>query len=253
MSAITNVNSSSSLVYLASQAGATDSTDDSTAGGTSVTPADSSQQSSSSGSGTASPLADLRGQIETAVTNAVSQLPAGSSPQDILNSVRSAVEDTLKANGLDPQQIRGHGGHHHHHAHGAGGAASSTDPDGDGDTDQQATTDPLLAALGSSPEKPTPTQATLGAATPSSSSTSLLALIASGPGPIDALSSLLQQLSGGASTSGGQSGTSGNQSSPASSLLSTLQNSSGNGPDLTGVFRQLFQGFPNGTALDVQV
>jgi hypothetical protein len=251
MSAITNVNTSSSLVYLASQAGSTDSTDDSTAGGSISTPVNGNQQTGSTGSAATSPLADLRGQIETSVTKAVSQLPAGSSPQDILDAVRSAVEDTLKANGLDPQQVRGlGGGHHHHHAHGAGAAASATDPDGD--ADQQNTTDPLLASLGSSPEKPAPTQPALGAATPSSSSTNLLALIASGPGSTNALSSLLEQLSGGASAGGGQSGTSGNPSSRASSLLTALQNNTASGLDLTGVFKQLFQGFPNGTALDVQ-
>jgi hypothetical protein len=250
MSAITNVNNSSSLIYLASQAGSAYSTDDSTAGANVVTPADGSQQSSSGGSPTTSPLGDLRTQIETAVTNAVSQLPAGSSPQDIFNSVRSAVEDTLKANGLDPQQIRGHGGHHHH-AHGAGGgggAGSATDPDGDND---QNTTDPLLAALGSSPENPVTTQTTT--TDPSqSSSTSLLALFASGPGSANALTTLLQQLSG-ASSAGGQSNSDPNQSSPGNSLLTALQNNDSSGLDLTAVFQQLFQGFPNGSALDVQV
>jgi hypothetical protein len=255
MSAITNVNNSSSLIYPASQASLPDSTDDSTAGASIVTPANGSQQSNSTGSTTTSPLGDLRTQIETAVTNAVSQLPAGSSPQDILSSVRSAVEDTLKANGLDPQQIRGHGGHggHHHHAHGAGGGslAASTDPDGDGD--QQNAADPLLAAVGSSPENPVTPQPAITGANPSSSS-SLLALFASGPGAANALTTLLQQLSG-ASTAGGQSNSGGNQSSSANPLLSALQNNNNNsnGLDLTAVFQQLFQGFPNGTALDVQI
>jgi len=250
MSAITNVNNSSSLIYLASQASLPDSADDSTAGASIVTPANGSQQSTSSGSTTTSPLGDLRTQIETAVTNAVSQLPAGSSPQDILSSVRSAVEDTLKVNGLDPQQIRGPGGHHRH-AHGAGGGSltAATDPDGDGD--QQNTADPLLAALGSSPENPVTTQPAITGSSQSSSN-SLLALLASGPGTANALTTLLQQLSG-APTAGGQSNSGGNQSPAGSSLLAALQNNNSSGLDLTAVFQQLFQGFPNGTALDVHV
>src|SRR5206468_5286168 len=117
--------------------------------------ATATQGMASAGGAQTSPLGDLRSQLETAVTNSLNQLPADSSPEDIFKAVRSAVQDTLKANGLDPSQIAGHRGgghHHHHHAGGASGSgdpsapapnASASDPDGDGDN-SQATNDPLL-------------------------------------------------------------------------------------------------------------
>jgi hypothetical protein len=70
-----------------------------------------------------------------------------------------------------------------------------------------------------------------------------------GPTATDALAALIQQLTGGAGTQGGASGGQSAQSNP---LLAALQNSTGSGADLTGVFIQLFQGFPNGSGLDVQ-
>ncbi len=245
MSGISGVGSGSSAIYpLTTPANADDTNwtiDDASSG------ALTGSQDNPGGNGTTatSPLADLRGQIETAVTNAVNQLPAGSSPQDIFSAVQSAVQSTLKANGLDPQQILSQGhGHHHHHAHGAGGAGGEGAAAGnDGDADDQQNTNPLTA--------------------PGSTS-------------VDALVTLLQQITGNAdSQSGGQSngtggqpnsGSTGTQSDPllsalegpsngaagqTNSLLSALQNS-GSGVNVESIFLQLFQGFPSGTGLDVR-
>jgi len=170
------------------------------------------------------PLSDLRQQLETAITQSVDQLPAGSSPQDVFQAVRSAVEGTLKANGIDSQQVSGPSapaGHHHgHHAHGAGPAAgggsssgSSTDSDGDGDNDGATAADSLLAP---------------------------------GTTSADALTQLLQALSAGEPSA--PSAAAGN--APASGSTAAGKGSPG-ATGLPAIFRQLFQGFPNGTGLDV--
>ena len=262
MSAISNVGTSSSLLYLSTQAGGVDSIDDPAADSTSVagTAANGPAAATITGGTATSPLADLRSQIESAVTGAVSQLPAGSSPRDILQAVRSAVEDTLKANGLDPSQIGGrHGGHHHHHAQGISAdptlAATGADPDGDGDSDQQAAADPLLAALDATAGNPTPAPSLLAAERQQLQGSkrcsrrrdrSLRHRIACGR----CVSSLVQQLSGNTSTQSDSQN--GKPAAQANSLLAALQGSSSGGLDLTGVFKALFQGFPNGTGLDVQ-
>jgi hypothetical protein len=80
-------------------------------------------------------------------------------------------------------------------------------------------------------------------------SSNLLALFAAGPHAADALSTLLQQLTGG----GSQNGQTGGQSQTASPLLTALQSNSSGTLSLTDIFQQLFQNFPNGTGLDVKV
>ncbi len=274
MSAISGSSTSASLLYLAIQSSASgpswasgacdDPSMDSTAGTGDSAAAQTTATGSSSQS---SPLGDLRSQIETAVTNSLNQLPADSSPEDIFKAVQSAVQDTLKANGIEPSQIGGHhgGGHHHHHAGGAGGAGGaagdssgvSSTNDADGDDGSQAT-DPLLAALDATAGTPNTTQSpadgtgdtsTAVAAQATEYSNSLSALFATGPNAVDALTTLVQQLSGG----GSQNGQGDGQSQTTSPLLASLQNTSGSKPSLTDIFQQLFQNFPNGTGLDVKV
>ncbi|HEY2412028.1 MAG TPA: hypothetical protein VGI40_07285 [Pirellulaceae bacterium] len=270
MSAISGSGTSASLLYLAIQSSASSACDDPSMNSTAGAGDAAAAQTPASGSSSqTSPLGDLRSQIETAVTNSLNQLPADSSPEDIFKAVRSAVQDTLKANGIEPSQIGGHhgGGHHHHHAGGAGGAggassdssgvSSASDPDGNGDGNSQ-TTDPLLAALDATAGTPNTTQSATGstdatttAATGQSTqpTNNLLALFASGPNATDALSTLVQQLTG----SGSPNGQNGGQSQTASPLLSALQNNSSGTLSLTDIFQQLFQNFPNGTGLDVKV
>jgi len=274
MSAISGSSTSASLLYLAIQSSdsrpswASGTCDDPSmdspagagnAGATQTTASDSSSQTS--------PLGDLRSQIESAVTNSMNQLPANSSPEDIFQAVRSAVEDTLKANGIEPSQIGGHhgGGHHHHHAGGTGGSGGaigdssgvSSTNDADGDDDSQST-DPLLAALEATAGTPNTTQSPAGSTGDSNiasadlsteSTNSLLALFATGKNAGDALPTLVQQLTGG----GSQNGQSGGQSQTTRPLLAALQNTSGGKLGLTDIFQQLFQNFPNGTGLDVKV
>jgi hypothetical protein len=199
-----------------------------------------SADDASGGAAATSPLADLRGQIETAVGSALEQLPPGSSPQDVFSAIQGAVQNTLKANGLDPQQILSQGhGHHHHHARGApaggGGAAGN-----DGDADDQQSSNPLTA--------------------PGSTSA-------------DALVTLLQQITGSADSQGAATGgqpeangaasqtdpllstlesSTGSAAGPTNSLLSALQSSASGGVHVQNIFLQLFQDFPSGTGLDVR-
>jgi hypothetical protein len=237
MAGISGVGGGGSAIYPLTTLGNSDCTDCSTTGASSSAPAASQDNAGGNGTTATSPLADLRGQIETAVTDAVNQLPAGSSPQDIFSAVQGAVQSTLKANGLDPQQILSQGhGHHHHHAHGAGGGAAAGS---DGDADDQQNTNPLTS--------------------PGSTS-------------VDALVTLLQQITGGSQTqtsgAGGQSNAGGaGQTDPllsalqnsatgaagqTNSLLSALQNSTGGGVNIQNIFLQLFQDFPSGSGLDVR-
>jgi hypothetical protein len=267
MSAISGSSTSASLLYLAIQSSTGGDCDDSSMDSTATAGDSAAAQSIASGSNLqSSPLGDLRSQIETAVTNSLNQLPADSSPEDIFKAVRSAVQDTLKANGLAQSQIGGHrgGGHHHHHAGGAGGVAgdslglsSTTEADSDGDEDSQ-TSDPLLAALEATSGTSDVTQsATSGMGNTSTSVTGqttqpanrLLAAFSTGPNAGDAISALLEQLTGG----GSQNGQTGGKSQTGGSLLSALQNNSSGTLNLSEIFQQLFQGFPNGTGLDVQV
>jgi len=226
MSGISSVGSGSSSLYplITSNPDPTDTV------GTDATDSNSTASqdiSSTSGSLTTSPLGDLRDQIETAVTNAVSQLPAGSSPQDIFSAVKGAVQDTLKANGLDPKNITGQHHGHHHHAHAAGGGGGA-DGGNDGDADDQSGNKNPLTAPGTT--------------------------------SADALVTLLQQITGNNSQNPTPSGsadptsliTPSNTATQTSSLLSALQNNNSGGVNLTNIFVQLFQGFPSGTGLDVR-
>ena len=268
MSAISNAGTSSSLLYLGVQSGGiefgSNPPSDPTVGAD--TAADGSSGTTTPGAIGASPLTDLRSLIESAVTTAVNQLPPDSSPQDIFQAIRSAVEDALKASGLDPSQLIGHhGGHHHHQAEGIpaddssadNSAATSTDPDGDGDTNQQTSTDPLLALLEATAGNLAAPQSLPGDASTGGSGVAtvpsgpgVIGLFATGPNAAEALTSLVQQLSASGNTPAGQGG---NSSAPTNSLLAVLQGVSAGGLDLTGVFQALFQNFPNGSGLDVQV
>jgi hypothetical protein len=58
---------------------------------------------------------DLKAQIDAAVTAAMQNQPASGSATDLLQSIRSAISNTLKQNGINPQQM-----HHGHHAHRGG-------------------------------------------------------------------------------------------------------------------------------------
>jgi hypothetical protein len=237
---IASVGSSSTLLFSQVEASDFDSADDAAPDPGTGTAAVAGQDGALLADSPAiSPLADLRSQIETAVTSAVAQLPDGSSPQDLFRAIRSAVEETLKANGLNPRQLAGHhGGHHHRQAQNVsadlGGAAGG---DQDSSSTQHANADPLLAGDPS--------------AAPTASG---VALFAAGPNATDALAALVQQLSGSDNSQPGQIGSqSTSQSTPFSSLLPALQGSSAGGTDLTAVFQALFQNFPNGTGLDVRI
>jgi len=63
-------------------------------------------QTSDAGSTTAasgvSPT-DLKSQIDAAVSAAIKNQPSSGSVMDLLQSIRAAVDDTLKQNGIDPQ------------------------------------------------------------------------------------------------------------------------------------------------------
>ncbi len=178
-----------------------------------------------SGSAT-SALSDLRSQIEDSVTQAVNQLDASASPKDIAAAVKNAVQQTLKANGIEPNQA-GAVGVHHHHAHGAGGPppASSGGTDADGDNDGDSTT---------SQTDPGSDLLTLLQALQNNASSSSTSDGTNSAGSVANSDPLLAALSG-------KSDASGNTNGSASST-----------DKLASIFKQLFANFPNGTALDVQ-
>jgi hypothetical protein len=233
------------------------------------------------------PLSSLRSQIETAVTDAVNNLGPSSSPSDLIHAIQNAVQQTLKANGIDPQLFSGiRGGHHHHHAQGSQAASQSTsgggDSDGDNDGSSQVSQqDPLLAALQNSTSAPQTTSSTSGdsdgdgdGSGPSTQQNDVLlaALQASGNANGNA-TSLFALLLGGTS---GQSATSdplsssqagGNGGLDLASLFTQLlgnatghagqtnplaswQTAANGSLDLTSVFAQLFAHFPNGSGVD---
>ena len=131
MSSISSTGSSSSLWYLlnAQQAAATTGQ---TGSGTSA----SGTASSTSGSSSIDP-SNLRSQIETAVTGALSNLSPTSTGQ-VLQAVGGAINSTLQDNGINPSQFQAHGHHgHHHHAQSSQdllGSSSLDDSDGDDST-----------------------------------------------------------------------------------------------------------------------
>jgi ABC-type transporter Mla subunit MlaD len=121
----------------------------------------------------------------------------------------------------------------------------------DGD-ENSTTTDPLLAVIETAASTSNTTQSATGSAGATSGIVTnqstqlvknLLALFATGPNATDALSTLVEQLTGGSSQNG----------QIASQLLATLRNNSSGTLSLTDIFQQLFQRFPNGTGLDVKV
>ncbi len=175
-----------------------------------------SSTAGSTSSTTTSPLSDLRGQLESAITSALDGLGPSASPGDALESIGNAIQQTLQANGTNPQQLQGthHGHGHHHHAHsqqagaappsGAGGTTS--DPDGDGDS-QSSSQDSMPS----------------GATSNTNSTDPLAALVSFG---------------------------SGNSSDPQNAIASLLGNTDSSN-NLLGVFQTLFSNFPNGSGVNV--
>jgi trimeric autotransporter adhesin len=171
-------------------------------------------------------LTDLRSQIESAVTEALSNVGAASTPGDLLQTVHNAIDSTLQANGINPQQLRGHGHHgHHHHAAADGsqstnssqsstnGASSDADGDSDGSSANTSQGQDLLAIL------------------------SLLGNQGSPPG-----------------SSNYSSGTNSTLTQPTSlaAVLASSSTTANGGLDLTSLFGQLFSSFPSGSGLNVQ-
>ena len=188
----------------------------------------SSTAADSSAAGSSGGVADLRSQIEAAVTNAVSQLGPSASPSDVLQAVGGAVDSTLQANGINPQQSHAHGHHGHHHRAQSSdnqlGSSSLGDSDGDGDGSASGSND---------------TNGTSGSG--GSQTTDLLAI-------------LLQI--GSQSTQPGSNNTSsnsGNSSNQAGTLASAIDSSTtGGNLDLNTLFGQLFANFPAGSGLNLQ-
>jgi hypothetical protein len=186
--------------------------------------------SSASGNSTTANLSDLRSQIESAVAGAVNSLDDTADPAEVFKAVRDAVSSTLNANGINPQSSRGHGHHaHHHHAAsadpGQGIAAPGATSDGSGDSDG-ADNDTSQAGL-----------------TNSNQNRDLLAVL------FELGDQAVQP--GGASVPNGNAGQSGQPTSLAA-VLSASTNSTGNNPDFTKLFGQLFANFPNGSGLNLQ-
>jgi hypothetical protein len=274
MTQIGNIGPGNSQLYqflTASTAGPTDSSN--------AAASDPLLAADATSSSVTTPLSDLRGQIETAVTDAVNNLGPSSTPSDLIQAIQNAVQQTLKANGIDPQQFAGiQGGHHrHHHAASSQAAPQSTSGggDSDGDSDGSGTTtqqDPLLAALQSATSASQTAGGDLGSQSTQQNDPLLAALQASGSNNGNA-TSLFALLIGGSS---GQSATSdplsssqagGNGGLDLASLFTRLlgnanaqpgqanslasSQSTANGSlDLTSLFAQLFAHFPNGSGVD---
>jgi hypothetical protein len=282
---ISNVGPGNIQLYQLLSASTTGQTD----GATATTPDPTSAASDpllSAATGSSSittPLGDLRSQIETAVTDAVNNLGPSSTPTDLITAIQNAVQQTLKANGIDPQQFPGIQGHHHHrHAQGSQAAPQSTGGgDSDGDNDGSGTTtqqDPLLAALqgstgasqttsaasgdssgdnAGSSQNTQPNEILLAALQTSGngngSSTSILALLVGGSSgqsnPSDPLGSTQAGGNGGSDLASLFEQLLGNANGQAGSSASPQATSNGS-PDLTSVFAQLFAHFPNGSGLN---
>jgi hypothetical protein len=233
MSAVGSVGSSdsSSLLYLLylQNSNAVGSAGNTTGAAATTDTGDSSASSTSS----TSDLADLRSQIETAVTNAINNVSDSSDPSDVFKSVHDAIQSTLEANGVNPQQARGHGHHGHHHHASVGQSQSSTSESDPTETDPFAT-DPNV--------DPT-------------SGTDAIAQTGQGGSNQDLLS-ILFQIGGQSSQpiSGNSTPTSGVQSNQPTNLAGVLSasNANGNGGlDLNTLFGQLFANFPAGSGLNV--
>lgn len=177
----------------------------------------------------ASPLKDLRSQIERNVSTAIDNLAPGSSPKDIYKAIRSAVIQTLKDHGIDVgDQVDANKAKQ---PHAVGTQVNGTDADGDGDNDSGDPVDALDSSLGQN----------VPVAAPASTSSSAAIVT-------DALSSLLRQVTR-------ESDASNDSTLPSDPLLAAISSTvsaNGKAPDLTALFSQLFQGFPSGTAVDVK-
>ena len=233
-----------------------------------TTPAQPITASSAGGTSSTSPIQDLRSQLESAVTTALNNLSPSSSPSDVISAVRDAVKKTLQANGINPDSTttKGAGGHHHHHSHGGGGASaaggssgasgtssaggtssasgsSGTDSDGDSDGSGSSSATSLLQALGATPTTTSSSSSSGGGSSGASTS-------ASNPQTIgDVLTNLVRQLDASVSASG-------NTSDPTQQLQNPLLaaiagGGGGQGANFNSLFAQLFQGFPNGSGVDV--
>ena len=183
-----------------------------------------------SGNSSSASLTDLRSQIETAVTNALNNTSATDNPGDLLQTVHNAIDSTLQANGispqqLNPQQVHRHGGHHGHHHNAASSDSPSTNPasadgttsDADGDNDGSSTSTgqgqdllAILTQLGNQTNQPGGANYSFSASSAASQPTTLAA------------------------------------------ALSTSSATANGGLDLNSLFAQLFASFPPGSGLDVQ-
>jgi trimeric autotransporter adhesin len=221
-------NSSSAAALLGSQPATTTSTATSSSGSDA-----SGNNNGASGSNSSTvDLTDLRSQIETAVTNALNNASATDDPSDLLETVHNAVDATLQANGISPQQlnpqqhVHRHGGHHGHHHKAASDDSQSTNPasadgttsDADGDSDGSSTSTgqgqdllAILTQLGNQTNQPGGANYSFSASSASSQLTTLAA------------------------------------------ALSTSSATANGGLDLNSLFAQLFASFPSGSGLDVQV
>ena len=163
-------------------------------------------------------LTDLRSQIETAVTNALNNASATDDPSDLLQAVHNAVDSTLQANGISPQQlnpqqqVHRHGGHHGHHHKAASDDSQSTNPasadgttsDADGDSDGSSTSTgqgqdllAILTQLGNQTNQPGGVNYSFSASSSSSQPTTLAAALSGSSATVNGgldLNSLFAQL-----------------------------------------------------------
>jgi hypothetical protein len=191
--------------------------------GTSTTGAAASGSSTSPAN-----LTDLRNQIESAVTEALNNVGATSTPGDLLQTVHNAIDSTLQANGINPQQLRGHGHHGHHHrtaaddnqsTNSSNSSTNGTSSNGDGDGDND------------------------GSSANTSQGQDLLAIL-----------SLLGNQGSPPGSSNYSSGTNSALTQPTSlaAVLASSSTPANGGLDLTSLFGQLFSSFPSGSGLNAQ-
>jgi hypothetical protein len=184
------------------------------------------------GTGSTVNLTDLRSQIETAVTQALNGATNTSDPGDLLQTVHQAIDSTLQANGIDPQQLQRHGHHGHHHravsdgSQSTGGASATTDPNA---------TDPNAVD---------PNGDSDGTATSPGQGQDRLAILA-------ILGNQNNPATGVSSSSAANSAS--NPPNTLAAVLATNNTSANGGFDLASLFGQLFATFPPGSGLNVQV
>jgi hypothetical protein len=177
-------------------------------------------------------LTDLRSQIETAVTQALNGATNSSDPGALLQTVHQAIDSTLQANGIDPQQLQRHGHHGHHHravsdgSQTTGGASATSDPNA---------TDPNAVDPNGDSE---------GTATSPGQGQDLLAILA-------ILGNQNSPATGVTALSGANSAL--NPPNTLAAVLATNNTSTNGGFDLASLFGQLFATFPPGSGVNVQV